>query len=118
MGNYIKILQKKMWYVENEAVKIFLYYMREMKKFFSYIISCNPVKGSWQDIVFHLYMISCNPVKGSWQDIVFHLYMISCNPVKGSWQDIVFHLYMISCNPVKGSWQDIVFTHIWHSIIL
>ena len=35
-------------------------------------------------------MISCNPVKGSWQGIVFHLYMISCNPVKGSWQDIVF----------------------------
>ena len=33
MGNYIKILQK-IWYVENEAVKIFLYYMREMKKNF------------------------------------------------------------------------------------
>ena len=30
-------------------------------------------------------MISCNPVKGSWQDIVFHQYMISHNPVKGSW---------------------------------
>ena len=30
-------------------------------------------------------MISCNPVKGSWQDIVFHLYIISHNPVKGSW---------------------------------
>ena len=50
-----------MWYVENEAVKNFLYYMRGGKKFFcnfSYMISCNPVKGSWQDIVFHLYMIS------------------------------------------------------------
>ena len=55
-----------MWYVENEAVKNFLYYMRGGKKFFSYMISCNPVKGSWQDIVFHLYMISHNPVKGSW----------------------------------------------------
>ena len=31
MGNYIKILQK-IWYVENEAVKIFLYYMRGGKK--------------------------------------------------------------------------------------
>ena len=27
-------------------------------------------------------MISCNPIKGSWLDIVFHLYMISHNPVK------------------------------------
>ena len=41
-----------MWYVENEALKIFLYYMREMKKKFfvifnnfSYMISCNPVKA-------------------------------------------------------------------------
>ena len=40
------------------------------------------------------YMISCNPVKGSWQDIVFHSYMISCNLVKSSWQDIVFHLLL------------------------
>ena len=55
------------------------------KKFFcniSYIISCNPVKGSWQDIVFHSYIISCNPVKGSWQDIVFHSYMTFNNLVK------------------------------------
>ena len=41
-----------MWYVENEAVKIFLYYMRGGKKIFfvifHYMISCNPVKGSWQ----------------------------------------------------------------------
>ena len=34
-----------MWYVENEAVKIFLYYMRGGKKFFHYMISCNPVKA-------------------------------------------------------------------------
>ena len=34
-------------------------------------------------------MISNNPVKGSWLDIVFHSYMISNNPVKGSWLDIV-----------------------------
>ena len=30
----------------------------------------------------HSYMISCNLVKSSWQDIVFHLYMTSNNPVK------------------------------------
>ena len=37
-----------MWYVENEALKIFLYYMRGEKNFFvifSYMISCNPVKA-------------------------------------------------------------------------
>ena len=90
-----------MWYVENEVLKIFLYYMRgdEKKIFFvifinfSYMISCNPVKGSWQGIVFHLYMISCNPVKGSWQGIVFHSYMTFNNPVKGSWLDVVFIIY-------------------------
>ena len=27
-------------------------------------------------------MISNNPVKGSWLEIVFHTYMISNNPVK------------------------------------
>ena len=43
MGNYIKIKQK-MWYVENEAVKIFLYYMRGWKKNFF----CNIL------IIFHI----------------------------------------------------------------
>ena len=40
-----------MWYVENEALKIFLYYMRGGKKFFcnisiifTYMISNNPLK--------------------------------------------------------------------------
>ena len=60
-----------MWYVENEAVKIFLYYMRGWKKIF-----CNIL------IIFH-YMTSNNLVKQAlgWI-VVFHLYMISCNPVK------------------------------------
>ena len=40
-----------MWYVENEALKIFLYYMREKKNFF-----CNIL------IIFH-YMTSNNLVK-------------------------------------------------------
>ena len=31
MGDYIKIKQKKKVYVENEAVKIFMYYMRDGK---------------------------------------------------------------------------------------
>ena len=34
-----------MWYVENEALKIFLYYMRGGKKFFSYMTFNNPVKA-------------------------------------------------------------------------
>ena len=55
-----------MWYVENEAVKNFLYYMRAEKKFF-----CNIL------IIFH-YMTSNNLVKQAlgWI-VVFHLYMIS-----------------------------------------
>ena len=57
--------------VENTAVKIFLYYMRDGKIF---VISNN--------LENHSYMISCNPVNGSWQDIVFHSYMISCNLLK------------------------------------
>ena len=63
-------------------------------------------------------MISCNLLKSSWQDIVFHLYMISYNLVKSSWQDIVFHSYMISNNPVIGSWLDIVFSFIYDCSML
>ena len=74
----------KLVYVENKVVKSFLYYIRGGKIF---VISNN--------LENHSYMISNNPVKGSWLDIVFHLYMISNNPVKGSWLDIVFNLYRI-----------------------
>ena len=45
-----------MWYVENEALKIFLYYMREMKKnffvIFHYMISHNPVKALGEILYF------------------------------------------------------------------
>ena len=53
-------------------------------------------------------MISCNPVKGSWQDIVFHLYMISHNPVKWLLVRYCIHSYMTSNNPVKGSWLGVI----------
>ena len=45
--------------------------------------SNNPFKKAlgWI-VVFHLYMISNNPVIGSFLDIVFHSYMISSNLVK------------------------------------
>ena len=51
MGNYIKIRQK-MVYVENKAVKIFLYYMRDGKIF----VIVNNLEN-------HSYMISCNLCK-------------------------------------------------------
>ena len=57
-----------MVYVENNAVKNFLYYMRDGKIFvisnnLHYMISCNPVKALGIDIVLHSYMISNNPEK-------------------------------------------------------
>ena len=70
IGNYIK-KWLKLVYGENKVVKIFLYYMRDEIIFAIY----NNLKN-------HSYMISCNLVKSSWQDIVFHLYMASNNPVK------------------------------------
>ena len=48
-----------MWYVENEALKIFLYYMSGRKKFFcnfSYMISCNLVKQALGKILYFIYI--------------------------------------------------------------
>ena len=74
----------KLVFVENKAVKNFLYYMRDGKIF---VISNN--------LENHTYMTSNNPVIGSWLDVVFHTYMTSNNPVIGSWLDVVFHSYQI-----------------------
>ena len=48
-----------------------------------YMTSNNPFKKAlgWI-VVFHLYIISNNPVIGSWLDIVFHSYMTFNNPFK------------------------------------
>ena len=55
-----------MWYVKNEAVKIFLYYMRGRKKFLcniSYMISHNLVKKLLVRYCIHSYMAFTNPFK-------------------------------------------------------
>ena len=58
-----------------------------MEKYFvifnnhSLMISHNLVKALGEILYFIHYMIFCNPVKRSWQDIVFHSYMTSNNPL-------------------------------------
>ena len=92
-----------MWYVENEALKIFLYYMRGRKKNFF----CNIL------IIFH-YMTSNNLVKQAlgWI-VVFHLYMTSNNLVKQAlgWI-VVFHSYMTSNNLVKQALGWMLYHHL------